>query len=75
MHEEPDKIRPIWDGRYINKFINVPNVKYDTLRDVSLMFEDGMKSVAFDLQSGYHAISLAEETRKYFCFNINGEYF
>lgn len=68
MHAESDKYRPIWDGRFINKFINVPGVKYETLRDVGLMYEEDMQSIAFDLKSGYHAVSLAEESRKYFCF-------
>lgn len=42
MHAEADKYRPIWDGRFINKYINVPGVKYETLRDVGLMYEEGM---------------------------------
>ncbi len=42
MHEEKTKFRPIWDGRYINNFVSVPGVKYETLRDLSLMYEDNM---------------------------------
>lgn len=49
MLDQKGKTRPIFDGREINKFIDVPNCKYDTLRDVSLMYEDHMSSVAFDL--------------------------
>ena len=63
MHEEENKFRPIWDGRFINQFIHVPGVKYETLRDISLMYESDMSSVAFDLKSGYHAVSLATECR------------
>jgi hypothetical protein len=50
-------------------------VKYETLRDLSLMFEPGMKSIAFDLKSGYHAILLAPEIRKYFCFTMDGQFY
>ncbi len=35
-------MRPIWDGRFVNKFIHVPGVKYETLRDLSLMYESDM---------------------------------
>jgi hypothetical protein len=75
MHEESNKFRPIWDGRYINSYISVPGVKYETLRDISLMYEPSMQCIAFDLKSGYHAVSLAEECRKYFCFCVDGEYY
>lgn len=68
MHEEKDKYRPIWDGRFINKFISVPGVKYETLRDLGLMLEKDMQCISFDLKSGYHAVNLAEESRCYFCF-------
>lgn len=43
-------------------------MKYETLSDVKLLHEEGLKSVSFDLESGYHAIALAPEVRKYFCF-------
>lgn len=75
MHAETDKYRPIWDGRYLNQYIHVPGVKYETLRDVSLMYEEDMRSISFDLKSGYHAVSLAEECRHYFGFTIDNEYF
>ena len=52
----------------MNSFIEVPRLKYETLRDVRLMLSEGCKSVAFDLKSGYHAISIEPESRKYFCF-------
>jgi hypothetical protein len=73
--EQNDKFRPIFDGREINKYINVPNVTYDQLRDVGLMFEDGLTSIAFDLLSGFHAVSLAEEVRPYFGIVIENQYY
>lgn len=75
MRQEKEKYRPIFDGRYINKYINCPKLKYETLKDIGLCREAGMKSLAFDLQSGYHAISLAPEIRKYFCFTINNVFY
>ena len=68
MRKEPTKYRPIFDGRYLNSYVNVPTMKYEALRDLGLMCEAGMKSVAFDLKDGYHAINLAPEIRKYVCF-------
>ena len=53
----------------------MPGVKYETLRDIGLMFERNMTSLAFDLKSGYHAISLASESRQYFSFEVDGTYY
>lgn len=43
-------------------------MKYEALGDLGLMVESGMKSIAFDLKDGYHAVNLAKESRKYVCF-------
>ena len=34
------------------------------------MFIPGSRAIQFDLKSGYHAISLAKEVRKYFAFQV-----
>ncbi len=39
------------------------------------MVEPGVKGVQFDLKSGYHAVSLASEIRKYFCFEVQGKFY
>ena len=70
LKKEATKFRPIWDGRYVNQYITVPRIKYETLRDVRLMVSRGCKTIAFDLERGYHAISIAPEWRKYFTFEV-----
>ena len=75
MHEEGDKFRPIWDGRYLNEFIKLPNCKYETLRNLQYMVEPGVRAIQFDLKSGYHAVSLAKEVREYFCFQVQDKFY
>jgi hypothetical protein len=39
LKPEPTKWRPIFDGRPLNKHIQIPKLRYETLRDVRLLCE------------------------------------
>ena len=68
IRKEPTKYYIVFYGWYFNSYVHVPSMQYKALCDLGLMCETSMKSMAFDLDFGYHAINLAPEIHNYICF-------
>lgn len=66
------KWRAIFDGRYINGYMNVPHLKYEDLGTVQEMVESGDWMEHLDLADGFHHLSIMREHRKYVCFEWRG---
>ena len=81
---EGKKLRLVLDLRYVNSFIECTRFKYEDLRTLSEIFESGFFFFTFDLESGYHHVSIVKHhqqllgfrwqfsdgVRRYFTFKV-----
>jgi len=69
------KLRLILDLRYVNKHLASFKFKLEDLKTVLEVYKQGDFVVTFDLKSGYHHITIAENHRKYLGFSclVNGQ--
>jgi hypothetical protein len=64
------KDRLIWNGRYVNLFLEALPFRYEKLRDVLAFIKQGSFLATWDLKSGYFHVPIDPAYRKYFCFKI-----
>lgn len=64
------KDRLIWNGRYVNLFLEALPFRYEKLRDVLAFVKPGSFLATWDLKSGYFHVPIDPAYRKYFCFKI-----
>ncbi|GAQ78090.1 reverse transcriptase [Klebsormidium nitens] len=70
-----DKLRLILDLRFLNKFLQVPKFKYESIRLVSELCLPKDFLFTVDLKAGYHHIDICESHWKYLGFQWQGQYF
>ena len=68
------KFRPCIDlSRHVNKCVRVMHVKLDDLSQSESLLEKGDFLTAFDMESQFFHVKLAEEQRKFFGFTVVSE--
>ena len=66
---EGKRLRLVLDLRYVNQFLECPSFKYEDLKVLSEVFEAGYNFFTFDLESGYHHISIVERQQQLLGFS------
>ena len=64
-----EKLRLVLDLRYINSFLESSRFKYEDLRTLSEIFESGFYFFTFDLESGYHLVSIVQHHQQFLGFS------
>ena len=62
---EGKKLRLVSDLRHVNKYLVVPIFKYENLKSLSKIFEQGYYFFTRDRKQGYHHISIFLEYTQY----------
>ena len=70
-----DKFRLIHNMRYVNQFIQVPNVRYEDLSMLPNVVRKNDCYASMDLKDGFHHIKIKNEFRKYFGFQWRNQFF
>ena len=65
------KLRLVIDLRHLNTFCVPGGCKYETLKELGRLAQPNDWLFSFDLQDGYHAISINKKDRKYFTFQMS----
>ena len=64
------KWRLVIDLRHLNSFCREEKTRFETLRKLKRMMNKGDWMVSFDLQDGYHCISIHPDHRKFMTFQL-----
>ena len=64
------KSRLILDCSFLNKYIDIPHIKYEGHETAMNYFKKGGFMFSFDLRDGYHHLLIAPEFRTYLGFKI-----
>jgi ribonuclease HI len=70
-----DKLRLIWDGRYVNDHLVIPGFKYEDLNAVAEWAQPSDYAFTMDLKSGYHHLDMHEDAWQYLGFQWEGQYY
>ena len=74
VHTQPNgKKRLVINFKFLNTFCKKVAQKYETLKVLRNLAQQGDFAISFDLQDGFHAIPIAEEDRKYLTFELDGK--
>ena len=66
---EGKKLRPVLDLRYILVFSRVRGLNNEDLQMLSEIFESGFYFFTFDLESGYHHVSIVQHHQQFLGFS------
>ena len=69
------KLRLIWDGRYVNDHILIPPFKYEDLSHIHEIIRPNDFLIVTDFSRGYHHIDLDVKFLTYFGFEWRGIYY
>jgi hypothetical protein len=75
VRKPPDKYRLILDLRFLNSFIRATKFRYESIRSVSDLCQQGNFLFTVDLKSGYHHIDIHQDFWKYLGFQWRGQYY
>ncbi len=67
------KLRLILDLSRLNKYLRFPKFKYDSVRLIAELFEEGDYMFSWDAKDGYWHVDLHEDMWEYMCFEWEGE--
>ena len=75
MANNGNKLRLILDLRHINQLLRVPKIKFEDIRTIRDLYQQGDYFFKFDIKSGYHHTDILPEHQKYlgFKWKIEGE--
>ena len=65
---EGKKLRLVIDLRHVNNYLVKPKFKYEDLRSLSQVLDEGHWFFTWDLKSGYHHVDICLEHQKYLGF-------
>ena len=68
---EGKKLRLVIDLRHINQCLVLPKFKYEDLRSLSEVLDEGHWFFSWDLKSGYHHVNIHPEHQSYLGFSWN----
>ena len=69
VSDRKNKLRLVLDLRHVNKYIQDFSIKYEDLKYVEKIFEQGFYFETFDLTSGYHHVGINPEHWKHAVFS------
>jgi ribonuclease HI len=69
------KLRLIWDGRYVNDYLHIPNLNYETLGFLREVLELYDYLFTIDLKAGYHHMDVLEDHWQYLGFSWKNRFF
>ena len=69
------KFRLIINTRYMNEYMVKKKLKFEGLKDLSYLAENGDHAASFDLTSVYYHVELHPRTRTYIEFEWKGSYY
>ena len=67
---QPKKNRLILDCTDLNKYIDVPKIKFDDYKCALNFFHERGYLICFDFKDGYYHVAIAPEFRKYLGFSV-----
>ena len=67
------KKRLIWNGRYVNGYLQVKKFKYESLHMAKDLLGKGYRMWSFDLTSGYYHVELHRTAKPYVGFCWEGQ--
>lgn len=67
--------RLVVDLRRLNSYCVPLRCRFETLRALGRLARRGDWMVSFDLQDGYHCVPIHPDARRFFTFQVGGEYF
>ena len=70
-----DQYRLISDMRFVNNFINVPNVRYEDLSSLPSVIKKNDYYASIDLKDGFNHLKIKESYKKYFGFKWRDTYY
>ena len=73
--QQKEKLRLIYDARYINSHANIPSFKYEDLGVLENVLRPNDFMMTLDLSKGYHHVDLHEETTPYMGFEWKGIFY
>ena len=73
--KHPNKLRLIWDGRYVNKHLVIPDLKYEGLGFLPEVLQLNDYMFTIDLKSGYHHLDIHPDFWEYLGFEWQGKYY
>ena len=65
---EGKKLRLVIDLRHVNEYLVKPKFKYEDLRSLSEVLDEGHWFFTWDLRSGYHHVDICSEHQQYLGF-------
>lgn len=69
------KLRLIWDGRWVNHYLDTPSFKYETLDQLGQVVEPGDFIFTCDLTAGYHHVDMHADSVQYMGFEWEGQFY
>lgn len=70
-----NKLRLIWDGRYVNKHLQIPTFRYESLAQVQEWLEPNDFMCTLDLKAGYHHLDIDQRYWEYLGFCWKGKHY
>jgi len=67
-----EKLRLIFNGKYVNSYLDFPKFKYEGLQPFVDVLRPGDGLYYWDYKSGYYHVDLHEDARKYIAFEWGG---
>ena len=73
--EQKDKLRMIYDARYINQFLDFPKFKYEDLSFLDQFIEPNDYQWTTDFTKGYHHVDIHPDSFTFLGFKWRGTYY
>ena len=70
-----DKLRLIFNGKYLNSYLEFPKFKYEGLQNFVDVLRPGDGLYNWDYKSGYYHVDLHEAAREYVAFEWGGTWY
>ena len=70
-----DKLRLIFNGKYLNSYLDFPKFKYEKLQTFVDVLRPGDGLYYWDYKSGYYHVDLHETAREYVAFEWGGTWY
>ena len=70
-----NKNRLIWDGRYVNTYLVIPDLTYESLGHVKEILTPYSWMFTIDLKSGYHHLDMHPHAWEYLGFEWKGQFY
>jgi ribonuclease HI len=69
------KLRLIWDGRFVNQFVRIPDLSYESLGTLHSILDAHDWMFTLDLKNGYHHLDIHPDFWTYLGFEWQGAFY